>query len=199
MAENHRPNPAFGKDRLCHGLSSTKEDDVMVNLAKALEKEGISVFRLDFAGNGESEGSFSFGNYRREADDLRAVIEHFRRATPSRGVSAILGHSKGGDVRYYAAWNLYPSARDAKQSNPATTLSCQFSLLIYISTYATASVAEVMLLARESPYCTLAGSLRLSAGALAVISLLAILDPILGFITYLRRMGLFAYGKSQFN
>uniref|UniRef100_A0A6N2LWR8 Serine aminopeptidase S33 domain-containing protein n=1 Tax=Salix viminalis TaxID=40686 RepID=A0A6N2LWR8_SALVM len=66
---------------LCHGLCSTKEDDIMVNLAKALEKEGISVFRFDFAGNGESEGSFSFGNYRREADDLRAVIEHFRRSS----------------------------------------------------------------------------------------------------------------------
>ncbi|KAJ6762861.1 hypothetical protein OIU79_023578 [Salix purpurea] len=89
---------------LCHGLCSTKEDDVMVNIAKALEKEGISVFRFDFAGNGESEGSFSFGNYWREADDLRAVIEHFRGATPSRGVSAILGHSKGaGVVLLYAS------------------------------------------------------------------------------------------------
>ncbi|KAJ6694218.1 hypothetical protein OIU85_004954 [Salix viminalis] len=89
---------------LCHGLCSTKEDDIMVNLAKALEKEGISVFRFDFAGNGESEGSFSFGNYWREADDLRAVIEHFRGAAPSRGVSAILGHSKGaGVVLLYAS------------------------------------------------------------------------------------------------
>jgi len=50
------------------------------------------------AGNGESEGSFAYGNYWREADDLRAVIEHFRGASPSRGISAILGHSKGGDV-----------------------------------------------------------------------------------------------------
>ncbi|KAG5232552.1 hypothetical protein IMY05_013G0030500 [Salix suchowensis] len=56
-------------------------------------------------------------------------------------------------------------------------------LLVAIFTYATASVAEVMLLARESPYCTLAGNLRLFAGALAAISLLSILDPILGFIT----------------
>ncbi|KAJ6762855.1 PROTEIN putative-RELATED [Salix purpurea] len=57
-------------------------------------------------------------------------------------------------------------------------------LLAAIFTYATASVAEVMLLARESPnYGTLAGNLRLFAGALAAISLLAILDPVLGFIT----------------
>ncbi|KAJ6359878.1 hypothetical protein OIU77_003979 [Salix suchowensis] len=56
-------------------------------------------------------------------------------------------------------------------------------LLAALFTYATATVAEVILQARESPYCTLAGNLRLFAGALAAISLLSILDPILGFIT----------------
>ncbi|OMO67281.1 hypothetical protein CCACVL1_20640 [Corchorus capsularis] len=81
---------------LCHGFRSTKADQIMVNLAVALEKEGISSFRFDFAGNGESEGSFEFGNYLREADDLHAVIQHFCGA--NRTVSAILGHSKGGDV-----------------------------------------------------------------------------------------------------
>lgn len=41
----------------------------------------------------ESEGSFAYGNYWREADDLRAVVEHFSGA--NRVVSVILGHSKG--------------------------------------------------------------------------------------------------------
>ncbi|XP_075095430.1 uncharacterized protein LOC107800772 isoform X5 [Nicotiana tabacum] len=68
----------------------------MVNLAVAMEKEGISVFRFDFPGNGESEGSFQYGNYRREADDLHSVIEYFNGA--NRKVTAVLGHSKGGDV-----------------------------------------------------------------------------------------------------
>ncbi|XVF88767.1 hypothetical protein PTKIN_Ptkin19aG0078100 [Pterospermum kingtungense] len=81
---------------LCHGFRSTKADHTMVNLAVALEKEGISAFRFDFAGNGESEGSFEFGNYLREADDLHAVIQHFFGA--NRTVKAILGHSKGGNV-----------------------------------------------------------------------------------------------------
>ncbi|XVE54070.1 hypothetical protein DITRI_Ditri03aG0052500 [Diplodiscus trichospermus] len=81
---------------LCHGFRSTKADRTIVNLAVALETEGISAFRFDFAGNGESEGSFEFGNYLREADDLHAVIKHFCRA--NRMVSAILGHSKGGNV-----------------------------------------------------------------------------------------------------
>ncbi|MBA0634558.1 hypothetical protein Godav_000142, partial [Gossypium davidsonii] len=118
--------------------------NTLTNLAAALEKEGISVFRFDFAGNGivglistpkgrvrvlvtfllsmsiaaaggcvlftlfhscdlfrdpffrESEGSFQYGNYYREADDLHAVIQHF--SGENRVVSAILGHSKGGIV-----------------------------------------------------------------------------------------------------
>ncbi|XP_059432384.1 uncharacterized protein LOC132165726 isoform X3 [Corylus avellana] len=68
----------------------------MVNLAFALENERISAFRFDFAGNGESEGSFQYGNYWREADDLHAVIQHFSGA--NRIISAIIGHSKGGNV-----------------------------------------------------------------------------------------------------
>ncbi|XP_060208496.1 uncharacterized protein LOC132635911 isoform X3 [Lycium barbarum] len=74
----------------------------MVNLAAAFEKEGISAFRFDFAGNGESEGSFQYGNYRREGDDLRAIVEHFHEE--ERFIAAIVGHSKGGNaVLLYAS------------------------------------------------------------------------------------------------
>ncbi|XP_021990555.1 uncharacterized protein LOC110886972 isoform X2 [Helianthus annuus] len=78
---------------LCHGFQCTKEYNMMVELAFGLEKHGISAFRFDFSGNGESEGIFEFGNYRKEVDDLQAVIQHF--AAENRVVSAILGHSKG--------------------------------------------------------------------------------------------------------
>ncbi|CAN4128388.1 unnamed protein product [Withania somnifera] len=81
---------------ICHGFKSSKDRIPMVNLASAFEKEGISAFRFDFAGNGESEGSFQYGNYRREADDLRAIVEHFHEE--KRFIAAIVGHSKGGNV-----------------------------------------------------------------------------------------------------
>ncbi|XP_062022903.1 uncharacterized protein LOC133739180 [Rosa rugosa] len=80
----------------CHGIHSSKERIPMVNLAAALEIQGISAFRFDFAGNGESEGSFRFGNYRREADDLRAVVQHFLGC--HYVITAIVGHSKGGNA-----------------------------------------------------------------------------------------------------
>ncbi|XP_068647815.1 putative uncharacterized protein YDL057W isoform X2 [Aristolochia californica] len=81
---------------LCHGFRASKDHKIILNLSAALKREGISVFRFDFAGNGESEGSFQYGNYRREADDLHAVVLHF--SGQKRGISAIMGHSKGGNV-----------------------------------------------------------------------------------------------------
>jgi hypothetical protein len=54
--------------------------------------------------------------------------------------------------------------------------------LVALFIYATASVAEVMLRARESTYRTMVGNLRLFASALAAILLLSILAPILGCV-----------------
>lgn len=41
----------------------------------------------------ESEGSFEFGIYWREVDDIHSVVQHFHEA--NRRVMAIIGHSKG--------------------------------------------------------------------------------------------------------
>ncbi|TKY54476.1 2-hydroxy-6-oxo-6-(2'-aminophenyl)hexa-2,4-dienoic acid hydrolase [Spatholobus suberectus] len=81
---------------LCHGFRSSKEANALVNLAAALENARISSFRFDFAGNGESDGSFQYGYYWREAEDLHSVTQHFHES--NRVVSAIVGHSKGGGV-----------------------------------------------------------------------------------------------------
>uniref|UniRef100_A0A1D1XMD2 Serine aminopeptidase S33 domain-containing protein n=1 Tax=Anthurium amnicola TaxID=1678845 RepID=A0A1D1XMD2_9ARAE len=81
---------------LCHGFRSSKDENSLLNLAEVLTRDGISTFRFDFAGNGESEGSFHYGNYRKEADDLRAVVQHF--SGKQREIIAIAGHSKGGNV-----------------------------------------------------------------------------------------------------
>ncbi|RXH92095.1 hypothetical protein DVH24_021118 [Malus domestica] len=52
---------------------------------RAREKKKTSVAE-------ESEGTFQYGNYRREADDLHSMVEYFSRA--KRAPRAILGHSK---------------------------------------------------------------------------------------------------------
>lgn len=92
---------------LCHGFRSCKDRIPMVHLAAAFGDEGISAFRFDFAGNGDSEGSFQYGNYYREVDDLRAVIQYIEHR--KRSVTAVIGHSKGGNVvlLYASRYNYF--------------------------------------------------------------------------------------------
>ncbi|XP_066166419.1 uncharacterized protein [Oryza sativa Japonica Group] len=78
---------------LCHGFRATKDDSILVDLAYALTREGVSAFRFDFAGNGESEGQFQYGNYRREADDLHSVVSYF--TEQEYNIIGLVGHSKG--------------------------------------------------------------------------------------------------------
>ncbi|CAO2179480.1 unnamed protein product [Urochloa humidicola] len=81
---------------LCHGFAACKDDSIMIDLASALARQGISAFRFDFSGNGESEGEFQYGNYRKETDDLHSVVSYLYQE--KYDVTAIVGHSKGGSV-----------------------------------------------------------------------------------------------------
>ncbi|RRT69229.1 hypothetical protein BHE74_00029108, partial [Ensete ventricosum] len=81
---------------LCHGFRASKDDKTILNLTAALTSKGLGVFRFDFSGNGESEGVCQFGNYWKEAEDLHAVVLYF--SEQKYEISAIVGHSKGGDV-----------------------------------------------------------------------------------------------------
>ncbi|KAK3161100.1 hypothetical protein QOZ80_1BG0071830 [Eleusine coracana subsp. coracana] len=80
---------------LCHGFAASKDDSIFHDLVAALTKQGFSAFRFDFSGNGESEGEFEYGNYRKETDDLHSVVAYLKE---KYDVTAIVGHSKGGNV-----------------------------------------------------------------------------------------------------
>uniref|UniRef100_A0A0D9V291 Serine aminopeptidase S33 domain-containing protein n=1 Tax=Leersia perrieri TaxID=77586 RepID=A0A0D9V291_9ORYZ len=82
---------------LCHGFTASKNDSIIVDLANALTKQGVGIFRFDFSGNGESEGEFQYGNYRKEADDLHSVVSHLKQE--KYDVKAIVGHSKVTDPK----------------------------------------------------------------------------------------------------
>ncbi|KAL6851667.1 hypothetical protein ACP4OV_020231 [Aristida adscensionis] len=87
---------------LCHGIQATKEDSILVDLAAAITREGINAFRFDFSGNGESEGEYLYGNYKKEAADLRSVVSYFSKQ--NYVIIALVGHSKGGNaVLLYAS------------------------------------------------------------------------------------------------
>ncbi|XP_014752170.1 uncharacterized protein LOC100835568 isoform X2 [Brachypodium distachyon] len=78
---------------LCHGFTGSKNVSMIVDLADALTKQGIGIFRFDFSGNGESGGEFQYANYRKEADDLHSVVLYLHQE--KYDVKAVVGHSKG--------------------------------------------------------------------------------------------------------
>lgn len=87
---------------LCHGFRSSKLGSTLRALSTGLAEAGVSTFRFDFSGNGESEGQFAYGNYWQEVEDLRAAVE-FWTSKGSR-VVCVAGHSKGGNcVVLYAS------------------------------------------------------------------------------------------------
>ena len=87
---------------LCHGFRASREDPTVVSLSRVLAGAAFSTYRFDFTGNGESEGSFAYGSYWREAEDLRSVVNYWR--FRAWRVVALIGHSKGGNaVLLYAS------------------------------------------------------------------------------------------------
>ncbi|MFQ5721848.1 MAG: serine aminopeptidase domain-containing protein, partial [Candidatus Aminicenantales bacterium] len=55
-------NPTSQKDKLivilCHGFLRSKEGRTYISLEEILNQAGISTFRFDFFGHGQSEGKF---------------------------------------------------------------------------------------------------------------------------------------------
>lgn len=63
---------------LCHGFASHRDGFHLPTIGQHLAQKGLSSLRFDMAGNGESEGTFEYGNYHQEADDIRAAVLHLR-------------------------------------------------------------------------------------------------------------------------
>ncbi|KAI4376530.1 hypothetical protein MLD38_014280 [Melastoma candidum] len=92
---------------ICHGFRSNKENDLSVNLATALAKEGSSAFRFAFSANVQLHRCACMSDTypptvlefevvffaSKEVEDLRSVVEYFRGG--SHETRAVIGHSKG--------------------------------------------------------------------------------------------------------
>jgi len=60
---------------LIHGFGSSKTRRRFVRLARVLQKEGIAVFRFDFAGCGDSEGKLEETTIKKQIDDLDSALK----------------------------------------------------------------------------------------------------------------------------
>jgi pimeloyl-ACP methyl ester carboxylesterase len=82
---------------LCHGFGGNK-DRGNKGRADAFNEVGWNTVRLDFRGNGESDGKFIDQDLSSRIEDLEAVIDYFR---PDRCV--LFGTSFGAKVVFHAA------------------------------------------------------------------------------------------------
>lgn len=82
---------------LCHGFGGNK-DRGNKGRAEAFNEIGWNTVRLDFRGNGESDGEFIEQDLSSRIEDLEAAIEYFR-----PGKCVLFGTSFGGKVVFHTA------------------------------------------------------------------------------------------------
>ena len=97
VASVHHQSPSEKWIFLCHGFGGTK-DRGNKKRAEIFSEAGWNAVRLDFRGNGESDGDFIDQDLSSRIEDLEAVIEYFE---PEKSV--LFGTSFGGKVVFHTA------------------------------------------------------------------------------------------------
>jgi dipeptidyl aminopeptidase/acylaminoacyl peptidase len=91
-------DPAYQKEKpiiiLCHGFSTSKEGRTYVRLEEILNDKGISTFRFDFFGHGESEGKFEEITTLEAVDDIQNAIRFLKESGYKK--IGLIGSSFGG-------------------------------------------------------------------------------------------------------
>jgi len=86
---------------MCHGFESSKDAFSTRSLAQKIVKRGLSVFRFDFTGCGQSEGSIDALTPFQGFDDLKSAVKNLK-----SDKFALYGSSFGGYVALlYASKN----------------------------------------------------------------------------------------------
>ena len=86
---------------LAHGFGTSKDSRTFLRLEEPLNSYGISIFRFDFFGHGESEGSFSAITVSEAVRDILAALDYVREAGYQR--IGLVGSSFGGLAALVAA------------------------------------------------------------------------------------------------
>lgn len=78
---------------LCHGFGSSKDSESTTSLSQKLLNAGLSVYRFDFSGAGEAEGTIKDRTPLQGLDDLKAAVKNLGKEN-----FALCGSSYGGWV-----------------------------------------------------------------------------------------------------
>ncbi len=100
-------NPMSDKEKpiiiLCHGFTTGKDGNTYTRLEKILNENGISSFRFDFFGHGESEGKFEEVTTSEAVNDILNAIQFLKDS--GYGKMGLVGSSFGGLASIIAASN----------------------------------------------------------------------------------------------
>jgi dipeptidyl aminopeptidase/acylaminoacyl peptidase len=86
---------------LCHGFFRSKDSKTYVGLERILNEEGISTFRFDFFGHGESGGKFEEVTTSEAVDDVLGAIKFLKESGYKK--IGLMGSSFGGMASILAA------------------------------------------------------------------------------------------------
>jgi len=87
-----------------HCFSCSKDLSAVNRISRALNDDGIAVFRFDFTGLGQSDGNFSNTNFTSNVADILAAVDYMRSNLEAPAV--MMGHSLGGAATFMAANNV---------------------------------------------------------------------------------------------
>lgn len=105
-----------------HGFCGNKMGPhfMFVKLSRELEELGIASIRVDFAGSGESDGSFKDMTFTREVNDANAILNYVKSLEfIDKDRIAILGFSMGGAIASVIAGTRREEVRSLCLWSPA--------------------------------------------------------------------------------
>jgi len=107
-----------------HGFTGNKTEHggMFRDFSRMLSKEGYASLRMDFFGNGESDGEFKDFTYDTLVDDGYAIVEHVKRMENINTIT-LLGYSMGGALAAYLAPRLCNDIDKLLLWSPAGNLS----------------------------------------------------------------------------
>jgi uncharacterized OsmC-like protein/alpha/beta superfamily hydrolase len=100
-----------------HCFTCTKNFKALVNIDRALAREGIAVLRFDFTGLGESDGDFAATNFSTNVTDLIAAARYLE--SHYEAPRLLIGHSLGGAAVLQAAVHVPSCVAVATIAAPA--------------------------------------------------------------------------------
>jgi putative redox protein len=126
-----------------HCFTCTKNLNAVVNINRALAKEGIATLRFDFTGLGESEGDFSHTSFSSNISDLIAAADFLKQEFDAPKL--LIGHSLGGAAVLQAAKYIPSSIAVATLGAPSNLTHLARYLKPQQNAIATGGEAEITL------------------------------------------------------